>query len=388
MQELHIVVLAGAHERVNCPVTKVFDKNYDLNGIVWFKEEEKDAWNPADAWTTDDKRTEIAMVIPYMHPDQELELGVDPDGPTCKEKIAKKAPVDISRKGEKEIEVKINGDPLTTLHVNERLRPYLYPFIGPFGESITRHFPMKTGVLGETADHPHHTSIWSAYGDVNEVDHWSAGDMAGTQTTIEVPVSSSGVAAGRIVLLNEWKNKFGDVDLAERREMRFFNLPRGLQTIDFSVVLTAINDDVKFGDTKEGGLLSVRVATSMDGDKGGRIENSYGAIGEKECWGKQAPWVDYSGKVKGNNVGFAMLEHPTSFRHPTYWHVRDYGLFSANPFGLKHFTNGKLHGEYTLKKGGSISFVYRLIAHAGDAISAKIKDKYFDYISPPDIKEI
>jgi hypothetical protein len=126
----------------------------------------------------------------------------------------------------------------------------------------------------------------------------------------------------------------------------------------------------------------------MDGDKGGRIENSYGATGEKECWGKQAPWVDYSGKVKGNRVGFAMLEHPTSFRHPTYWHVRDYGLFSANPFGLKHFTKGKLHGEYTLKKGDSISFIYRLIAHVGDARSAKIKDKYLDYIAPPDIKEL
>ncbi|MEX2719230.1 MAG: DUF6807 family protein [Candidatus Sigynarchaeum springense] len=388
MQELHIVVLAGAHERINCPVTKVLDKNYGIDGIVWFKDEEKDTWYPVDAWTTEENKTEIAMVIPYMHPDQELELGVDPDGPSWKDGITKKNPVDISKKGEKEYEVKINGEPFTTLHVNDGLRPYLYPFIGPFGEPITRHFPMKKGVSGETNDHPHHTSIWTAYGDVNEVDHWSATDMAGIQATKDVPVARSGVAAGQIVLRNEWKNKFGDVDLEERREMRFFNLPRGLQTIDFSIALTAINDDVRFGDTKEGGLLAVRVATSMDGDKGGRIENFYGAVGEKGCWGKQAPWVDYSGIVKGNRVGFAMLEHPESFRHPTYWHVRDYGLFAANPFGLKHFTKGKLNGDYILAKGSSISFFYRLIAHAGDARSAKIKDKYVDYIAPPEIKEL
>lgn len=388
MAELHMVVLAGARERSNCPVTKVLDKNYNLDGIVWFKDEEKGTWYPADAWTTDDKKTEIAIIIPHMNPNQELKLFVDPDGPANKAEVKAKPPVDVSRTGEKEIEIKIGGEAFTTLHVNDGLRPFLYPFIGPFGEPMTRSFPMKKGVAGETQDHPHHTSVWTAYGDVNEVDHWSAGGMAGIQATKDIPVARSGAAAGRIVLVNEWKNKFGDVDLEERREMRFFNLPRGLQTIDFSIRLTAVNDDVKFGDTKEGGLLSVRVATSMDGDRGGHIENSLGAKGERGCWGKQAPWVDYSGKVKGKQVGFAMLEHPRSFRHPTYWHVRGYGLFSANPFGLKHFTKGKLNGDYTLNKGGSIEFVYRLIAHAGDLKSARIPDKYSDFISPPEIKAV
>nr|MDO8109535.1 PmoA family protein [Candidatus Sigynarchaeota archaeon] len=388
MTDLHIVILAGPHDRINCPVTTVLEKNHKLDGIAWFKDEETGAWYPADAWTNDDKKTEIAMVFPELKVNQEIELGLDKNGPADKESLLKKKQVTVAKKSEKEYDIKINEESLTTLHVNDRNRPFLHPFIGPFGDPITRNYPMQIGIPGETKDHPHHTSIWTAYGEVNEVDHWSVEKMAGTQETKSVPVASSGVAVGRIVLLNEWKNKFGEFDITERREMRFFNLPRGHQTIDFTVTLKAVNDDVKFGDTKEGGLLSVRVATSMDGDKGGRIENCYGAIGERECWGKQAPWVDYSGNVKGNRVGFAMLEHPSSFRHPTYWHVRDYGLFSANPFGLKHFTKGKLNGDYTLKKGGSIEFVYRLIAHAGDATTAKIKEKYLDYICSPEIKEI
>ena len=384
--DLHIVVLSGAHDRYYCPITKILDKNYGLDGIIWFKNDETGSVYPADAWTTDNK-TEIGMIMPYLHESQELELSPD-EGPSWRDSVTGQPPVSITKKDENTIDIKINNEPLTVLHVNYGLRPYLYPFIGPHGDPITRNYPLKTGIKGETQDHPHHTSVWSAYGDVNEVDHWSAGDMAGTQATNDIPVASSGAAIGRIVLANEWKNKFGDVDLGEHREMRVFNLPRGCQAIDFNVVLTAINDDVKFGDTKEGGLLAVRVATSMDGEKGGRIENAYGAIGEKGCWGKQAPWVDYSGIVKNNRVGFAMFDHPSNFRHPTYWHVRDYGLFAANPFGLKAFTNGKLNGDYVLPKGATLSFTYRLIAHAGDARSANIAQKYLDFIDPPEIKEI
>ncbi|HME55930.1 MAG TPA: PmoA family protein [Candidatus Lokiarchaeia archaeon] len=384
--DLHIVVLSGAHDRYYCPINKILDKNYGLDGVIRFKNDETGSVYPADAWTTDDK-TEIGMIMPYLHESQELELSLD-EGPSWRDSVTEQPPVSITKKDENTIDIKINNEQLTVLHVNDGLRPYLYPFIGPHGDPITRHFPMKTGVIGETNDHPHHQSVWTAYGDVNEVDHWSAGDMAGTQVTNDIPIASSGAAIGRIVLANEWKNKFGDVDLEERREMRVFNLPRGCQTIDFQVALTAISDDVKFGDTKEGGLLAVRVATSMDGDKGGRIENAYGAVGEKGCWGKQAPWVDYSGIVKGNRAGFAMFDHPSNFRHPTYWHVRDYGLFAANPFGLKAFTNGRLNGDYILAKGATMTFTYRLIAHAGDARSANILQKYLDFIDPPEIKEI
>ena len=67
--------------------------------------------------------------------------------------------------------------------------------------------------------------------------------------------------------------------------------------------------------------------------------NSLGAEGEKAIWGKPADWVDYDGKVADEDVGIAVLDHPKSFRHPTTWHARGYGLFAANPFGLRDFTH-------------------------------------------------
>ena len=34
------------------------------------------------------------------------------------------------------------------------------------------------------------------------------------------------------------------------------------------------------------------------------------------------------GQVEGKVRGIAILNHPESFRHPTPWHVRTYGLFN------------------------------------------------------------
>jgi len=136
---------------------------------------------------------------------------------------------------------------------------------------------------------------------------------------------------------------------------------------------------VKFGDTKEG-MLGVRVASSMDVDKGsGHILNSRGEK-DGDAWGKQAEWCDYYGPVDGKTVGIAIMEHPTSFRYPTYWHVRTYGLFATNPFGLNAFTNGKTaDGSYTIPAGGKITFRYRILIHEGTTEEAKIAETYSKY---------
>ena len=389
MQGLELVVLAGPHQRVMAPASIVLKDNKQLNGVVWFKDDEHGSWLPADAWTNKDGKTELAFIVPHMHPYQEIELELDANGPDWKDAIEKKMPVSISRQGDNSLAVKVLGEPLTNFHYNDAERPYLFPLVGPQGQEMTRNYPCKE-IEGETKDHPHHRSVWTAYGEVSEVDHWSVNGMHGMQKVIGDPVFTSGVASGRIAVNVQWRNKFDDIEesLEEYREMRFHALPRGMQSIDFDITLSANHGDVLFGDTKEGGFLSVRVPTAMDGDKGGTIENCFGAKGEGECWGKQAPWCDYSGKVKGYHAGIAIMEHPRSFQYPTWWHVRDYGLFAANPFGLKHFTGGARSGDYTLKNGESITFTYRLLIHPGDARGGKVAERYLDYIAPPKLVEL
>ena len=55
-------------------------------------------------------------------------------------------------------------------------------------------------------------------------------------------------------------------------------------------------------------------------------------------------------------------------RHPTWWHVRDYGLFAANPFGQHDFEKlpDKTAGNLMVPAGKSVTFRYRFYLHEGD----------------------
>ena len=141
---------------------------------------------------------------------------------------------------------------------------------------------------------------------------------------------------------------------------------------------------VVFRDTKEGGLVSVRVASSMDVRNGGRIENAYGGINEHETWGQPAPWCDYSGPVGVETAGIAVFDHKDNPRYPTGWHVRDYGLMTANCFAWKYYRpDAKVKGDMAFKKGQKTSWRYRLYIHKGNARQGKVAQRFHDFIAPP-----
>jgi hypothetical protein len=190
------------------------------------------------------------------------------------------------------------------------------------------------------------------------------------------------IASGReaqVVARNDWIGPEGKKYLEDERSLTFGTEGK-IRWIDFDIVLKASNGAVTFGDTKEG-TFGVRVAETMkvDAKPGGRIVNSEGLV-DSDAWGKRATWVDYQGPVDGKKVGIAILNHPRSFRWPTYWHVRTYGLFAANPFGLKDFTNNKIKdGSYTLPAGQSVKFSYRLLFHTGDEKEGRVAEIYAAY---------
>ena len=115
--------------------------------------------------------------------------------------------------------------------------------------------------------------------------------------------------------------------------------------------------------------------------QGGNIVNSLGDT-DGATWGKQSSWVDYHGPVGKENqvVGIAILNHPSSFRFPTYWHVRTYGLFAANVFGIHNFENSnEKDGSHTLKPGATMTFRYRVLLHRGDEKQARIAEAFVEY---------
>src|SRR5262249_54449101 len=147
----------------------------------------------------------------------------------------------------------------------------------------------------------------------------------------------SGKDEGVIRSKDKWVDADGVTVLTDDRTMRIYNVKSG-RMFDFEVTLHASNGDITFNDTKEG-TMAIRIAETMrlkqpkNKPGEGHIINSEG-VKDGDTWGKHADWVDYYGPVGGKTVGFAMFDHPSNPRHPTTWHVRDYGLFAANPFGL------------------------------------------------------
>jgi hypothetical protein len=298
--------------------------------------------------------------------------------------------VTVDRKGLHVVEVRVGAQLLTEYNDDPaNARPFFYPVIGPTGQPVTRHFPMKPDAPGEDRDHKHHRSMWSAYGEVNGSDNWSEEKNHARQVPEGEPELVSGPVFGRLTARNQWVGSDGKPQLEERRALTVYNVGPERRLFDYEITFTASSGDVLFGDTKEGGLLSFRVASSMDASKGqGRIENSAGGVGEKLCWGKPAAWCDYSGPVAGETVGIAVLDHPGNFRSPVHWHVRDYGLMTTNCFGDSIFAgeDGAHRGDYTLRSGHSLTFRYRVLLHRGHATDGGVPEAFAAYTHPPAIR--
>jgi hypothetical protein len=428
-----------------------------------------------------------------------LELGGSAE-PGEEPEEAGQSGVEISDHG-RAIAIQLNGADLTTYHYkNVPARPYFWPVLASGGVQVTRSWPMENDNTGETKDHPHHRSMYFAFGSVNGVDNWSEEEGHGRTLHRSVDELICGPVLGRFSTTSDWVDSNNNRLLEQKLTATFWHtktvlvfperpskeviysnfaaekraseaglpfldlskvrpdpdacrlipgriarqycvLPvkydsatntlwlamgnvndlyatdavrtaarctirsaiasplaldlaigqiygRETRIMDFDLRLTATDGDVLFGDTKEGGMLTVRVASSMDVERnqGGRIENSYGGVNEAETWGKAAHWCDYSGIVEGQKVGVAVMDHPESFRYPTYWHVRDYGLMAANPFALGDYTGGVKDGSHLLKSGETMRFRYRVVLHQGDALAADIRNQYLNFVAPPRVE--
>ena len=275
--------------------------------------------------------------------------------------------------------IKLDGKPFTEYLACSNTKPILWPIIGPTGGLMTRNYPMADAP-DEKKDHPHQRSLWFTHGQVNGIDFWAeAGKNSyGTEKHREF-VKVEGGREAVIVTRNDWIAPDGKPVCEDERTL-VFGGDSECRWIDFSITLVANHGPVMFGDTKEGSF-GMRVAETMkvDAKLGGRIVNSDGLV-DKDAWGKRASWVDYQGPVDGKTAGIAILNHPSSFRYPTYWHVRTYGLFAANTFGVKDFTGDKsADGAYTLEPGKSIKFRYRVLLHKGDEKEGRVAEAFAQF---------
>jgi hypothetical protein len=283
--------------------------------------------------------------------------------------------------GEGRVVVKLDGELLTELRYQEGPKPFFYPLLGPGGVALSRHYPMKPDTTDEAHDHPHHRSLWFTHGDVNGVDFWAEGPTRGKVVQHSIREWMSGGDEGHLVTSNRWVAPDGRVLVTDRTKFRVVRSPLGRQ-FDYEITLFASEgQDVVFGDTKEG-TMAIRLAESMrlkankhyEGKATGRILQDTG-VKDGATWGKRAAWTAYAGPVGTQTYTVTIFDHPSNPRYPTWWHVRDYGLFAANPFGIHDFERKAAGtGNLTVKAGESVRFRYRFLMQEGEPKPAQLAE--------------
>jgi len=299
----------------------------------------------------------------------------------------------IKHEADRKIDVMVDGNLFTSYQWPEKdvYKPVLHPIIAASGTAVTRGFPLAPKT-GERADHRHHVGNWMNYGNVDGNDFWGNGHTGerskngGEIKLTKIEKVTSGEDEGSIVTSGVWVDSVGVELLTEKTEY-YFIAKDDVRIIDRVTTLSAINKTIAFNDTKEG-MFGIRVARELELPSDGRItivdengnpkklekastegitgnyRSSEGGTG-LDVWGTRAKWMNLFGSIGEEKISVAICDHPSNINYPTYWHARGYGLFSANPLGVRDFTRKKEELNLKLEAGKSITFKYRIVVGTG-----------------------
>jgi len=310
---------------------------------------------------------EICFVVPFLPAGESLPFALE---------ACQCGPAMACEKTPRGVDLSMRGSKFTEYYTLPDLaKPYLGPFFEAYGGQMTR-------LDFETREHPHHRSLWISQ-EVNGIDFWN--EPAGVHGFIRNRSIDELVCGGAYTAFtanNLWTSHGGDPVMTETTRYTLYNTPRETALLDVDITYTATHGDIVLNATKEAGPLAVRMAPelSVSGGGTGTIVSGTGGVNEAETWMRRAPWLDYHGVIDTHACGVAMLDHPSNFGFPTYWHVRDGGLMAGNNF-LRM-------GDMALKSGESVSWKYRVVIHNGDTAQAGIQGRFEDFAFPPTIEKI
>ena len=319
--------------------------------------------------------------------------------PTHPLNAAKTAGVQVvAHQAQRRVDITIGGQPFTSYIWPTTLKkPVLYPLITDNGITVTRGYPLDPRP-DERVDHPHHAGLWFNYGNVNGFDFWNNSDAIkpenrskmGTILETKIVTTRSGADRGELVVDSVWVTGKGDRIFDQTTRYIFSRRPldhdEHARVIDQIITLKAL-DRAVFNDDKEG-VLGIRVAHFLESpdEKGGVFLDASGrptkvaaadttgatgvyltseGIQGGAVWSTRGRWCSLTGHTDDHTVTVAILDHPLNPGYPTYWHARGYGLFAANPLGRSIFDAKQPPFNYTLEKGQTATFRYRvlLISH-------------------------
>lgn len=311
----------------------------------------------------------------------------------------------VKKEKDKSVDVMIGGKLFTSYMWPDTIyKPILYPVLTAMGTPVTRGYPIHPRP-GERTDHRHQVGIWLNYGNINGYDFWGNGTeeirqvKLGTVKQLSIDSAIDGNGEGVLKVSASWVADSGKELLREKTTYHFI-ADSTTRIIDRITTLTATGGRVDFPDTKEGSL-GMRVARQLEmpsdeaitlldaqgvpttvkamSNEGvtGNYRSSEGITGIN-VWGTRARWMDLYGNIDNEKISVVICDHPGNLSYPTYWHARGYGLFAANPFGVKDFTKGKDTLNYSIAPGKSLTLRYRFIISSGQFLTDQSINTYAD----------
>ena len=278
------------------------------------------------------------------------------------------------KRGKDVVHVLIDGKPFTDYVTSKELpKPFFADVTAPDGTVISRPVPPPKG-----EDHPWHKGLFVAVDQINKERHWAELSKIENES-VELVKSEGNPAVLKVT--NKWtamkEGQFepGSLIVTEVTTISIYENRLLVYEIEFK----AGDTPLEFGDTKEG-LFGFRMMHTMREKEGGTVINSEGVKTAKACWGKPAAWVDYFGPVDGKVHGITLMDSPKNFR-PSRYHVRDYGLFSINPFGVHSYTGGELPPDHAhVKPHESLKLTYGCYIHQGDTEEGDVPAAYQQFL--------
>ena len=301
-----------------------------------------------------------------------------------------KNPTIIGRDKDGKLDFKIGDKVVTTYNYGPTVaKPYFWPMVTIGENRVTRDWPMLPD-SPEAKDHKHQKSAWFCHGDVIPegielkqkskgvagVDFWSEETNFGKIVCVKIGKIENNANSSSVITMNEWRTSDGIKIMDETRSFTLELAGNGY-LIKMNTSLVASVCPITFGDTKEGSFgIRIRDSVTEKEKKGGILTNAQGKKTEKEIWGLESPWCDYSGPCDKGIAGVTII---TDASNPlkTCWHSRGYGLMAANPFGREKsgFPDRKGNKNLVkLPKDGVLKLSFGLYVHDGNAEDAKVKE--------------
>jgi hypothetical protein len=265
-------------------------------------------------------------------------------------------------------------------HGPEDSKPSFHPIALVGGSDLTWFRPQ---------DHPWHRGLWFSWKFINGVNYWeedkSTGKAAGETHSVALHIDTRADFSATIRQQLAYRPAGGETVLKEDRAIRISPPDAdGGYTMDWDLAFTAVGDALldrtplpSEPDGKVfGGYagLSIRLAKEITDVKA--ISSAGPCVFESERFRGKSPFLDYTGRVDGKEVGIAMFDHPSNLNSPSPWYV-------INGAVMHYYSPAVIcYGPHKLKAGDRLHLRYRIAVHPGRWESKRLEQESARFANP------